>query len=108
MPPIPLLVKALTIHYKLFQSSNQLISPYTGENIVILGSVDVDVSYNDKKFTLPLLVVQGSGPSLFERNWLQQVKLNWTNINAVSFKSKLDTLLEKHVSFIESKSISSR
>ena len=40
---------------------------YTGESFAILGLVDVDVSYDDKQFTLPLLVVQGSGPSLFGR-----------------------------------------
>ena len=79
-----------------------ILHTYTGENIVILGLVDVDVSYDDKQFTLPLLVVQGSGPSLFGRNWLQQVKLNWSSINAVFFQSKLDTLLEKHASLFRS------
>ena len=69
---------------------------YTGESIAILGLVEVDVLYDGKMFTLPLVVVKGNGLSLLGRNWLHQIKLNWTNIHAVSSKSQLDSLLEKY------------
>ena len=49
------------------------MSPYTGESIVVLGSLEVEVSYENEMFTLPLIVVQGSGPSLLGQNWLQQI-----------------------------------
>ena len=41
------------------------MSPYTltQVSIVVLGSLEVDVSYEDEMFTLALIVVQGSGPS---------------------------------------------
>ena len=60
------------------KSTDLTLQTYTGENIVVLGSLEVNVSYEDKMFTLPLLVVQGSGPSLLGCNWLQQIKLDWT------------------------------
>ena len=58
MPFIPLLVKALNNHslqtLPELKPTDITLHTYTGENIVTLGSVDVDVSYDDKKFTLPL------------------------------------------------------
>lgn len=33
---------------------------------------------------LPLIVVEGDGPNLCGRNWLQKVKLNWKVIRYVS------------------------
>ena len=53
-------------------------------------------------FTLPLVVVQGSGPSLLGRNWLQQSKHNWTKIHAVSPKVSLNNLLQKYASLFRS------
>ena len=49
-------------------------------------------------FTLPLIVVQGSGLNLLGCNWLQQIKLNWTKIHAVSPKTSVKKLLEKYAS----------
>ena len=49
-------------------------------------------------FTLPSVVVQGSGPSLLGCNWLQQIKHNWTKIHAVSPNMLLNNLLEKYAS----------
>ena len=78
------------------KSTDLTLHTYTGESIVVLGSLEVDVSYEDNMFTLPLLVVQGSGPSLLGRNWLEQIKLNWTKIHVVSPKISLNNLLEKY------------
>ena len=35
----------------------------------------------DQEAQLQLIVVQGSGPSLFGRNWLSVIRLNWRAIN---------------------------
>ncbi len=43
-----------------------------------MGSFDVEVVYDNKKVTLPLVVVQGNGPLLFGRNWLNAIKLTFT------------------------------
>ena len=56
------------------------LQTYSKEPLVVMGSFDVEVVYDNKKVTLPL-VVQGNGPLLFGRNWLNAIKLNWSNIH---------------------------
>ena len=34
-----------------------------------------------QQVTLPLVVIKGKGPSLFGRNWLEQIKLDWPVIH---------------------------
>ena len=47
-----------------------------------LAAKDIADMQKDEMFTLPLVVVQSSGPSLLGHNCLQQIKLNWTKIHA--------------------------
>ena len=54
----------------------------------------VKVTYQGQEVNhLPLLVVEGSGPLLFGRNWLHKIQLNWGEIKRVS--TELDRLMEK-------------
>ena len=57
---------------------------YTGEQVVVVGSITVTVCYDTQVVELPLLVVKGEGPSLYGRNWLSKIKLNWGAINQVT------------------------
>ena len=41
----------------------------------MLGSLDVEVMYGDQREMLPLVVVKGNGPSLFDRDWLHVARL---------------------------------
>ena len=82
-------------------STDVTLHTYMGESIVILGSLEADVSFEDEIFTLPLIVDQGSGLSLLGRNWLQQIKLNWTKIHATSPKTSMNNLLKKYISQIK-------
>ena len=50
---------------------------YTGETIQILGSVSVDVEYQEQQEKLDLLVVEGAGPTLMGRDWLHKIRLDW-------------------------------
>ena len=50
----------------------------------MLGGLGVDVTYGDQNVKLPLLVIKGSGPSLFGRDWLAQLKLDWKAIYMVN------------------------
>ena len=58
---------------------------------------------------LPLVVVQGQGPSLFGRNWLQEVKLNWTElarVHSIHTYTKTDllkSLLQKYEDVVNDK-----
>ena len=50
---------------------------YSGEQLKILGELQVMVHHNDQTVPLLLIVLRGSGSNLFGRNWLEQIKLNW-------------------------------
>ena len=82
------------------QPSRVILKTYTEERMSVLGELQVDVQYHQQSTTLPLVVVAGEGPSLFGRNWLESIRLNWHQICAISTSSasvgSLESLLEKH------------
>ena len=53
---------------------------YTGELLKLLGQVHVQVTCENQSVILSTLVVSRDGPSLFERNWLHAICLNWEEI----------------------------
>ncbi|XP_072177830.1 uncharacterized protein [Diadema setosum] len=67
---------------------------YSGEKIPVLGSVQVPVTYKGQQADLPLVVVKGDKPALLGRNWLQTLKLNWSDIFhvRVNFKCTEDVI----------------
>ena len=69
---------------------------YSGEFITVLGSTTVSISYKSQQATVPLLVVKGEGPTLFGRNWLQSVILDWQEINYMHEQSPLSSVLRSH------------
>ena len=77
------------------QVTNIDLKTYSGEKIDVLGSITPKVSYNGQFWDLPLLVVEGDGPSLFGRNWLEHIKLNCIfctqNLFAGVFEPELGT-----------------
>ena len=64
---------------------------YTGELVDICGKINVNVSYGDSSKYLPLLIVAGTGPNLFGRDWLEHIKLNWHEVKWLS-KSHQDVI----------------
>ena len=66
------------------EQSTVKLHTYTGEQVVVVGSITVTVCYNAQVVELPLLIVKGEGPSLFGRNWLSKIKLDWCAINQVT------------------------
>jgi len=77
------------------QPSKANLRTYSGEQLAVLGSVDTTVRYEDQQFTLPLLVIKGPGPSLFGRNWLDRIKLNWGAIHKLQ-GGPLEAILMQH------------
>ena len=61
----------------------------------ILGSAFVTVEYGEQQVILLLVLVKVRGPSLFGRNWLEKVKLNWPPIHQVQ-ESPLNSILAQH------------
>lgn len=76
------------------QKSDVLLKTYTDEPLPIIGEAEVTVEYKTQKVILPLIVVGGKGPSLFGRNWLKSIKLDWKQVKSVS--TELEALLKKH------------
>ncbi len=65
--------------------NSTVLLTYTGEKLAVLGEMDVRVQCQQQPAQdLVLTVVDGDGPSLLGRNWLQGIKLNWKEIKAVS------------------------
>ena len=64
------------------------------------GEAQVTVTYHDQVATLPLLVVQGSGPLLFGRNWLRTIQLNWREVKKVT--TELENLLFRYPMLFQS------
>ena len=55
---------------------------YSKEPIPILGRCKVNIEYKGQTaFEVPLIIVQGSGPTLLGRNWLSHIQLNWQEIH---------------------------
>ncbi len=92
-------LKAITPDATL-KSSRVVLKTYTGEQMPVLGELQVKVQYGQQSQSLPLVVVASNGPSLFGRNWLESLRLNWQQIRAVSAASasagSIDSLLETH------------
>ena len=53
------------------------LSTYSKEDLSVLAKRIVQIELEGQKAELPLFVVEGDGPSLFGRNWLCEIKLNW-------------------------------
>ena len=76
------------------QKSDTTLRTYTGEPIKVLGIFIAEVKCEGQQYSLPLLVVDGDGPSLFGRNWLSSITLDWKSIKHLS--TGLDSLLQKY------------
>ena len=62
-------------------TSEVRLCTYSKEPITVIGSCCVNMEYAGRIVKdIPLLVVQGSGPTLFGRSWLKLIRLNWKAI----------------------------
>ena len=84
--------KSLWPTRQLQTSSICLRNYLTNEPIPVVGEVDVKVTYEGQVATLPLVIVGGDGPTLFGRNWLQTLCLNWSKIHSVLSTGVQDVL----------------
>ena len=77
-----------------------VLKTYTEEPMEVVGSLNVRVKYKDQVEKLVLVVVGGEGPSLFGRNWLRYIQLDWKKISAVrAVKVKpIEAVIQQHQS----------
>ena len=83
------------------QKSSVRLQSYTWGRIPVLGSVLVPVQHNSQTLTLPLMVTDGSGPSLLRRDWLHTLRLDWQTIFSVEPSLSLQGVLDKHCSIFK-------
>ncbi len=78
---------------------------YGGREIPTIGQLEVPVTYKSQEATLTLVVARGAGPALLGRNWLSQLKLDWTELYTVNTLEVptpgLQQLLDKYQSLFE-------
>ena len=68
------------------------LKTYTGNTVPVKGECIVNVQYNNQSAELPLIVVEGHGPPLLGRNWLEKIKLDWQNIFVLSEVSNAESV----------------
>ena len=80
------------------RSTNIVLKTYTNERMQVLGTLNVRVQYKDQLKKLVLVVIAGQGPSLFGRNWLNHINLQWKELFAVRMDrlGSLNTLMRKY------------
>ena len=81
-----------------------VLTIYTGERMSVAGKMKVEVRYHSKVYNLQLYVVDGDDPSLFGRDWLLVVKLDWKGLRiskVLTSKGSLEVLLDKHKEVFE-------
>ena len=76
---------------------------FTGESITVVGEVEVDVEYGGQCRKMNLVIVQGHGPSLFGRDWLKLIKLDWAHFHKLDTTThvELQQILSKHAALFE-------
>ena len=80
----------------LLKPSKVKLRTYTGEELEILGALQVTVEYEEQKKNLTLLVAAGSGPSLLGRDWLLEIQLNWQQLHHFCSDKHLQEILNRH------------
>ena len=63
---------------------NEKLSTYSKESLSVVGAMNVNVEYSGQTYKLVLLVVKGSGPTLFGRDLMHVIRLDWQQINSAS------------------------
>ena len=76
------------------EPTNISLRTYLGKELPVLGTTEVEVVY--ETVILPLIIVRGQGSSLFGRNWLEHIRLNWPSIHAIHDKPVVRELIAKH------------
>ena len=80
------------------------LKTYIGEQLTVKGVIDVKVQYKDQREQLQLVVARGNGPSLFGRDWLIKLQLDWTQLcaNHACYSLSLQGILDEYTTVFSS------
>ena len=82
------------------RKTKAVLSTYTGERIPAVGEALIPEKYKDQQYDLKAIIVQGRGPNLLGRDWLQVIRLDWRQILHTSSPephSSLENIRAKYV-----------
>ena len=73
---------------------------YTGESVKPMGFCYVTVQYQGQSKELPIYVVKNEGPTLFGKEWLESIRLDWPLLQLETSGTipALEDVLSKHAS----------
>jgi hypothetical protein len=69
---------------------------YTGSEIPVVGTLTVKVRLHQQEVSLPVIVVEGSGPNLLGRDWLGHLRLDWQSMFTTHLPDSLPDVVRKH------------
>ena len=84
-------------HVPLKDTSMKLHT-YTGEPVEPMGFCNVTVQYKGQSKELPIYVMENDGPTLFGREWLESIRLDWPllQLGTSNVVPALEEVLSKH------------
>ena len=73
---------------------------YSGQQLVVLGTLVVHVEYEKQQVVRLLIVAKGPGPHLLGRDWLPEIRLDWKSLSVhqSSTERPLKDILKRHES----------
>ena len=71
--------RSFSLYYQLLN----VCSIMGKEEIEVVGKIIVTVSYKNVEKEMPPIIVKGDGPSLFGRDWLLYIPLDWKEITFI-------------------------
>ena len=80
---------------KRMEESCLQLKTYGGQSLKVVGSLMANVCHGNQTAQLPLVVVEGHGPSLLGRDWLAKLRLDWQAIHCLETNA-VHELLEKY------------
>ena len=86
------------------QPTKTKLKTYTGEEVPVLGTIQVEVTLGSQSKVLSLVIVKGEGPSLLGRDWLMLLKLDWQAIHSMvraDLADRLSVILDNHSSLFK-------
>ena len=85
-------------HAPILHPTKKRLCTYTREPLDVVGVIHVTASYQSQTAELELIVVAGEGPSLFGRDWLRVLRLDWEHLNTIqsAVTESLQPLLKRH------------
>ena len=77
------------------QHSSINLQIYSKESLTVVGAVEVNVEYCDQIAQLPLVLIEGNGPTLLGKHWLSAIQVDWPQVHYTA-SVELHTILDKY------------